>query len=96
MRVREANIPKTLALSVAGLHVLDGRGAHVPPTPHTRHATPAQTPPTPPRPLGPFCARYVWVVDDDVMPGRHFLSQLSHIAGVSGLLLYDVDLVCCR
>ncbi|CAM9682368.1 unnamed protein product, partial [Hapterophycus canaliculatus] len=25
--------------------------------------------------------KYVWVVDDDVMPGSRFLQQLSHIAG---------------
>ncbi|CAM9278991.1 unnamed protein product, partial [Ectocarpus sp. 13 AM-2016] len=26
--------------------------------------------------------KYVWVIDDDVMPGRHFLHQLNHIAGI--------------
>ncbi|CAM9488328.1 unnamed protein product [Pylaiella littoralis] len=27
--------------------------------------------------------KYVWIVDDDVMPGNHFLHQLSHVAGIS-------------
>ena len=26
--------------------------------------------------------RYVWIIDDDVMPGNLFLQQLSHVAGV--------------
>ncbi|CAM9159797.1 unnamed protein product [Scytosiphon promiscuus] len=26
--------------------------------------------------------KYVWIVDDDVMPGSRFLEQLSHIAGI--------------
>lgn len=32
--------------------------------------------------------RYVWIVDDDVRPGRKFLQQLSHIAGVRPYALY--------
>lgn len=48
-------------------------------------ATNAPTDPPSPS-FGPFCVRHVWIVDDDVMPGKHFLHQLSHIAGVSGLV----------
>lgn len=33
------------------------------------------------RPL--LAGRYVWIIDDDVMPGSKFLQQLNHIAEVS-------------
>ncbi|CAM9596619.1 unnamed protein product, partial [Discosporangium mesarthrocarpum] len=26
---------------------------------------------------------YVWLIDDDIMPGRKFLEQLSHVAGIA-------------
>lgn len=39
-------------------------------------------------------SRYVWIVDDDVMPGNKFLEELSHIAGVS--LFFVWRLFSCR